>query len=125
MTRINVVPAEELSQLHLIAEYRELPRIFNLVRAAVARGERPDDRRNPALYCLGSGHCRFFYPRLGWLRERQRALVTEMLARGYQPNFTDIEGLTAGIPDEWCQDWQPDDLALALNRGRIEERTPK
>ena len=29
MTRINVVPVEELSDAWLIAEYRELPRVLN------------------------------------------------------------------------------------------------
>lgn len=28
MTRINVVPVTELTDKHLLAEYRELPRIF-------------------------------------------------------------------------------------------------
>lgn len=28
MTRINVIPVEELSDQHLIAEYRELPRVL-------------------------------------------------------------------------------------------------
>ena len=28
MTRINVVPVKELSDQHLIAEYRELPRVI-------------------------------------------------------------------------------------------------
>lgn len=32
MTRVNVIPVEELHDKHLIAEYREIPRIVNLVR---------------------------------------------------------------------------------------------
>jgi len=31
MTRINCAPKKELSDKHLAAEYRELPRIFGLV----------------------------------------------------------------------------------------------
>ena len=34
MTRINCVPVEELHQKHLVAEYRELPRVFRLAEAA-------------------------------------------------------------------------------------------
>ncbi|MBP7000765.1 pyrimidine dimer DNA glycosylase/endonuclease V [Amaricoccus sp.] len=41
MTRINVVPPEELSRAHLVAEYRELPRVFGMVRAMIARGLDP------------------------------------------------------------------------------------
>ena len=122
MTRINCVPPSELTVQHLVAEYRELPRIFALVRAAIARGERPDDTRNPREYRLGAGHVRFFYPRLLFLAKRQASLVTEMQARGYRPNFTDATSLIAGIPAEWCNDWQPSQAALAVNRARIAER---
>lgn len=122
MTRINCIPPSELSGPHLVAEYRELPRVFTLARAAIARGERPDDRRNPREYTLGTGHVRFFYSRLGYLALRQAALVAEMKARGYAPKFTDTDGLLSGIPDEWCRDWTPTPEAIALNRDRIAER---
>lgn len=122
MTRINCIPPSELTGPHLVAEYRELPRIFALVRAAIARGEQPDDPRNPPEYRLGSGHVRFFYPRLGFLARRQAALVAEMLARGYAPGYTETAHLMDGFAAEWCADWQPTDQAMALNRARIAER---
>ena len=122
MTRINCVPAAELTGPHLVAEYRELPRIFGLVRAAIARGEMPDDQRNPAEYLFGRGHVRFFYPRLGYLAKRQEELIHEMLRRGYSPNYTDPKGLLSGIPVEWHGDWTPSAVAIALNRTRIAER---
>lgn len=119
MTRINCIPPSELTVQHLIAEYRELPRIFGLVRAAIARGEKPTDPRNPAQYRLGAGHVRFFYPRLGWLAKRQASLIAEMRARGFAPQFDDISGLLDAIPSEWQGDWSPDAEAIALNRARI------
>lgn len=122
MTRINCIPPQELTRAHLVAEYRELPRIFALVRAAIARGEQPDDRRNPDSYRLGAGHVRFFYSRLGYLAQRQGALVAEMQRRGYAPNFTQTDQLLDGFPPEWCGDWQPDAQAMALNRERIAAR---
>jgi deoxyribonuclease (pyrimidine dimer) len=122
MTRINCIPPAELVTRHLVAEYRELPRVFALVRAAIARGEAPDDPRNPREYRLGAGHVRFFYSRLGYLAKRQSALVAEMQARGFKPTFTDPTGLLDGIATAWCQDWQPTDRAMAENRARISER---
>jgi hypothetical protein len=122
MTRINCVSPTELTGKHLVAEYRELPRIFGLVAQAVERGERPDDRRNPTEYVLGTGHCRFFYPRLGYLVKRHVQLVDEMVARGYRPNYNEPPIGARGIPVEWWGDWEPDDRALALNRARIAER---
>lgn len=124
MTRINCIPPEQLSRAHLVAEYRELPRIFALVRAAIARGETPTDRRNPEEYTLGRGHVRFFYPRLGYLERRQQAIIAEMIARGYNPAFRSTSHLLEGISAEWCGDWQPTPQAIALNLARIAERTP-
>lgn len=121
MTRINLVPPSELSRQHLIAEYRELPRIFGLVRKAIERGELPNDKRNPTSYTLGTGHCRFFYSRLLWLRTRLADLHSEMFIRGYKVNF-DLPSLV-GIPDAWCGDYIPTEEALKINRDRIRERT--
>lgn len=126
MTRINVVPVEELSRQHLIAEYRELPRLFGLIRKAIERGESPLDKRNPVVYTLGKGHVRFFYNKLRFLWFRQGELVGEMRKRGYNPQFTSIDppaGLTGGPEfDLWWNDYEPTPEALALNRERIRER---
>ena len=122
MTRINCIPPEELSGPHLVAEYRELPRVFALVRAAISRGETADDPRNPCEYTLGRGHVRFFYPRLGYLAQRQAALVAEMQRRGYAPQFTATDSLLDGFPPQWCNNWQPTPQALAINRARIAAR---
>lgn len=122
MTRINCVPPQELSGPHLVAEYRELPRIFGLVRAAISRGEHPDDPRNPEAYQLGAGHVRFFYPRLAYLARRQGELIAEMKARGYAPAFTEPQTLLDGIPTAWLGEWNPTPEALEMNRARIAQR---
>lgn len=125
MTRINVVPVEELTREHLVAEYRELPRIFGCVRAAIERGERPDDPRNPTKYCLGKGHMRFFYDKLRFLYFRHAELVGEMQRRGYKPVFGEppLIGVTGGPEfDVWWNDYNPTPEALALNRERINAR---
>ncbi|CAM4097236.1 pyrimidine dimer DNA glycosylase/endonuclease V [Kerstersia similis] len=119
MTRINCVPVEELTQQHLVAEYRELPRVFGLARKARER----DDPRRQNRYVLGAGHVLFFYRRLGYLADRYDALVREMQARGYKPNFTaSLREVHADIPADCWGDWRPDAEALALNRARIKER---
>ena len=121
MTRINCVPVDELSDKHLGAEYRELPRVFGLVRAAAERGERPDDPRNPRAYQLGRGHLRFFYARLAWLARRHAVVVEECRTRGRAVSFPTPP--TQNIPPEWFGDWTPDHRALATNRARIAMRT--
>ncbi|MGE4339872.1 MAG: pyrimidine dimer DNA glycosylase/endonuclease V [Pigmentiphaga sp.] len=119
MTRINCVPVEELSGPHLVAEYRELPRVFALAEKAAARGSLVQ----PPTYTLGKGHMLFFYTRLGYLAKRHAELVAEMKRRGYQPRFEGVRREAyPGIPDACWNDWQPTEEALAINRQRIRER---
>ena len=119
MTRINCVPVEELSRQHLVAEYRELPRVFALARKAAERR----DIKLIEHYTLGKGHVLFFYTRLAYLARRHAELVREMQRRGYKPAFTaPLEEAHADIPAELWGDWTPTEEALAVNRQRIAER---
>lgn len=118
MTRINCVPVRELSDKHLGAEYRELPRVFALAQAAYQRGEKPE--QYPQEYVLGPGHVKFFYARLGWVAVRCLQLVEECERRGRTVNFPIPP--VVNVPDSWCQSWEPTPEALALNRERIAAR---
>lgn len=124
MTRINVVPPKELSNLHLVAEYRELPRVFGLVKKAIVKGVKPDDESIPEAYTMGPGHVKFFYNKLGYLAERQDAIVRQMILRGMNPRFTKSLWVTEfNIHWTWWGLWEPDSQALALNRERILQRS--
>lgn len=124
MTRINLIPPEELHDRHLVAEYRELPRIFALIRADDARraaGVRTPEP--PPAYVLGPGHVRFFYDKARWLLARQRLLIAEMRRRGMRPNFEAGEELLAGIEiNRQLMEWAPTPAEVEINRARIEER---
>jgi hypothetical protein len=120
MTRINCVPVEELSRQHLVAEYRELPRVFSLAHKASQR----TTLAQPDAYTLGTGHVTFFYTRLGYLAKRHAQLVAEMLRRGYKPTFTgSLKEAHPDIPEAFWGDWEPTDEALKINRARILERS--
>jgi hypothetical protein len=125
MTRVNTIPVEELTQPHLVAEYRELPRIFGLVRAAQAKGLTPKDIKIPADYVLGSGHMLFFYDKCMFLLRRQQDLIREMRRRGYDPKFIYPNNLIVGLAPHWLGDWTPTKNALVLSRARIAERLKK
>ena len=116
MTRINVVPVEELESMHLLAEYRELPRIFQLAKNFYAAGKK---EKFPPVYTLGKGHVKFFYDKLLWLAKRQEQLVEELKKRGYSPQFTNPKELLNDCPSEICGDYQVTEDALAINRQRI------
>ena len=38
MTRINVIPVDELVNKHLLAEYHEITRVFGLVKKSILKG---------------------------------------------------------------------------------------
>lgn len=124
MTRINLVDPKLLVRQHLVAEYRELPRIYSLVRLRIAAGETVERARtlSPPNYTLGTGHCRFFYPRLGWLTRRFHLLVQEMRNRGYNPTHTSPPEWVGTIPRDWYGDWEPTPACVAINVERINRR---
>lgn len=93
MTRINVgIDPCELPDRLLLAEHREITRIPNAVRSGRAKIV-PQDR-----FTLGTGHVRFFYTRLGYLKRRYTDLFNECKRRGFR--VTDkrsaFDGLTYG-----------------------------
>ena len=122
MTRINVIDPAELHNLHLLAEYRELPRVFTL--AAKAAKNDSWRKRQPEAYTFGPGHILFFYDKLKWLSRRHNQLVRELKKRGYAPKFT--ESLTTKwrhqIPASYWRDYKPTEEAKALNWERIHLR---
>ncbi|MFZ7224397.1 pyrimidine dimer DNA glycosylase/endonuclease V [Avibacterium avium] len=118
MTRINVVPPQELCDQHLLAEHRELTRIPN----AVAKGKY-NLAGQPADYKLGEGHVRFFFNKLQFLKNRYDLLHQECKARGFNVQYFWPENLPQD-PSLW-QDYQPTENALTLNRERIQLRMPK
>lgn len=111
MTRINCIPVEELSDKHLIAEYRELPRVSKL---AWYRGDGPQE------YTLGKGHIIFFYDKGEYLRRRfEEEIVPEMQSRGFVTNYTMYRPHPPGLND----DWVPTQEAMEINRSRIKARS--
>lgn len=121
MTRINVVPVEELTRQHLQGELKEITRVFGLARKAqfdVIKGK----RSLPSSYILGTGHVLFFYNKLKFVADRYEALVQEMQRRGYKPNPILREELLAGISPKLYNDYVPTEEALKINRERIDLR---
>jgi deoxyribonuclease (pyrimidine dimer) len=109
MTRINCIPVSELTDKHLVAEYRELPRVSKLARPTPCS----------ATYTLGKGHVIFFYNKGAWLKHRfEQEIVPEMQRRGFVTNFTTYREHPEGLNG----DWAPDEDAMRLNRHRIHER---
>jgi hypothetical protein len=123
MTRINLVNPKELSQLHLIAEYREISRLpKNLDKSLNRKGKPFSLTEIPTEYTLGKGHVKFFFCRMLFLKKRYEALIAEMLSRGYNPTFRD-SSIFENCPKEFYNDYTPTIEAIEINRQRIKERT--
>lgn len=118
MTRINVVPVEELCDQHLLAEHRELTRIPN----GIASGRHTNFNNIPPTYRLGAGHVTFFLNKLAFLLQRYNALHSECLKRGFNVTYK----WPSDLPQTWglWQGYEPTEEALATNRARIAERMP-
>ena len=133
MTRINLVPPEELMDQHLFAEFREIKMVpKSLARSIVAsEGKRPNNAldyllaRIPKAYTLNTGHVSFFYDKGEYLRRRYAVLRAELERRGINYNrdsLLDPDGVFDALDERFRKDYDPTPEALALVRARIAEK---
>lgn len=117
MTRINVgVKPKELSRPHLIAEHREIKRIPN----CIAKGKY-SMKGQPDKFKLGTGHVKFFYDKLLYLKKRYISLREECYKRGYK--VQDYEEAWDNVPQELMGDYTPTKEDREIILQRIKERS--
>jgi len=125
MTRINVLPVNELAEINvkfLQGEYKEITRVFTHVRKAQAKGKNKRNIGAPKEYTLGKGHVLFFYDKLGWVLNRYHELITEMNSRGFKTNPLSDEQLLEGVSSHWMGDYEVTLEARRINLERLDER---
>ena len=116
MTRINVgIPPAGLNGKHLIAEHREIKRIPNLVN----RGRYSLDNQ-PDKFKLGTGHVKFFYDKLLYLKRRYDALYNECRKRGF--NVQNYSSAWKGSPKHLMNDYTPISADRKIILQRINEK---
>lgn len=124
MTRINTIDPAILSDQHLIAECRELPRIASALKKSLVK-HTPDQLDHGFIrggYRLGSGHVKFFYPLGGFLLERYESLTEEMRNRGFayaQNRYIDWQVFHQ---NDFFGFWEPSIQCHEINIGRLLER---
>lgn len=142
MTRINLIDPSVLTDKHLMAEYRELPRVFTAVNKLVfhrKENERLGDGWRKFMesdqisssYCLGKGHVKFFYNKLPWLIERYRTIYYELrIKRQFNLDkelsnhiLNDAKFLLNSIRLDMIEDWLPSLEEIYLNMARICKRS--
>lgn len=127
MTRINVVPVSVLSDKHLMAEYRELPRIFTAVLSHQKDGKLPSDFTIPDTYVLGKGHVTFFYDKCYYLEDRFNELYAELVYnRDFKLDrdlYVSILNAARSIDAVWYGRYVPTHEAIYLNMARLAKRS--
>nr|AAD33369.1 pyrimidine dimer-specific glycosylase [Chlorella virus] len=123
MTRVNLVPVQELADQHLMAEFREL----KMIPKALARSLRTQTsekilKKIPSKFTLNTGHVLFFYDKGKYLQQRYDEIVVELVDRGYKINVDaklDPDNVMMG---EWYNDYTPTEDAFNIIRARIAEK---
>lgn len=149
MTRINLVPPEELYDQHLFAEFREIKMVpKSLARSLKAEHERQHKakkvswicppalpwaepvkfalwKRIPKEFTLNTGHVSFFYDKGEYLRRRYAVLRLELARRGFnfdKDSQLDPDGVFASLDHNFNNDYVPTPEALAIIRARVWEK---
>ena len=121
MTRINIIPVSDLTDQHLIAEYREI----TMVPAALTRTLNSklgfSEKKIPAKFTLNTGHVYFFYDKGLYLNKRYDVLVKEMILRGFSPDVKRVFPKEV-FPSELFNDWMPSIEDQEIVRVRIKEK---
>ena len=122
MTRINLVDTSELSDQHLVAEYREIFMVgSSLQRSLKSKNWEKTLANIPKKYTLNKGHVTFFYNKGKYLYKRYELLIEEMKNRGMNPD-SERKFKTEEWPDELFTDWEPEPDDYKVIRARIKEK---
>lgn len=107
MTRINILPPEELTDQHLVAEYREIFMVGPSLQRSLKSKNGFDKNRIPKRYTLNGGHVLFFYDKGEYLHKRYIDLINEMKLRGMNPNPSrnfPVEHFPDLYYNDWCSE---------------------
>ncbi len=122
MTRINLVCPSELSDQHLVAEYREIFMVGTALQRSLKSPKWNKVKTTlPKDFTLNTGHVKFFYNKGLYLHKRYLKLIEEMQMRGMNPN-PNRKFKKEQWPDELYKDWQPKAKDIELIRVRINEK---
>ena len=119
MTRINsAIKPHSLTDQHLLAELRELPRIFTAVKKRTDKGVSFSDV--PKKFTLGAGHCKFFYDKCKFLADRHFSLRCEYIMRFNR--MYDFNEERASVSGDKFNDYQITEEEKKLLIERMSER---
>ena len=122
MTRINIVPVEELFDQHLIAEYREITMVSAALKRTLNSKNGLDKTKINKTYTLNQGHVYFFYDKGKYLDKRYKKIIKEMERRGFHPNPKRKLPINIFIANDLYKDWAPTVEDFKIIRKRIKSK---
>ena len=122
MTRINLIDPSELTDQHLIAEYREIFMVGGSLKRTLVSKNGYQESKIPKQYTLNAGHVYFFYNKGKYLDKRYQELIKEMKKRGFKPDETRAFPKEIFVENGLYNDWIPNSEDYKLIRQRIEEK---
>jgi len=120
LTRINIIPVEDLTDQHLMAEYREIFMIGSALQRSL-KSEQWDPKRIPKKFTLNTGHVMFFYDKGKYLYKRYDQIKEELTKRNFNLDKSRLFKTTQ-FPTDYYNDWEPTKEDQAIVWKRIEER---
>ena len=122
MTRINIVEPSELTDQHLIAEYREITMVPGSLKRTLVSKIGYKESKVPKKYTLNTGHVYFFYNKGKYLYKRYREIVIEMKLRGFNPDKNRKFPKDIFIDNNLYNDWTPTMEDYKVIQQRISEK---
>ena len=122
MTRINIIPVNELFDQHLIAEYREITMVPAALNRTLKSKKGLDKSKIKKKYTLNQGHVYFFYNKGKYLNQRYQNIINEMKRRGFNPDPKRKFPTDIFIDNNLYKDWSPAIEDLKIIRKRIESK---
>ena len=122
MTRINIVDPAELTDQHLIAEYREIFMVAGSLRRTLKSKIGLQHNKIPKEYTLNKGHVYFFYNKGKYLHKRYNVIINEMVKRKFKPSNNRLFPANIFIEHNLYKDWNPNLKDYIIIRKRIQEK---
>lgn len=110
MTRINVgIDPKELPKKLLLAEHREIKRVPNMVKSGRAKL-----KGIPSRFTLGDGHVKFFYNKLGYLKNRYHQIYHRCIELKCNVQYfgDSFEGIPENLMNDYSETQADRDLLI-------------
>ena len=122
MTRINIVEPSELTDQHLIAEYREIFMIAGSLKRTLMSKTGYDKSKVPKKYTLNKGHVYFFYNKGKYLNNRYQKIILELEKREFKLSKDRFFPKEIFIDNNLYNDWEPSLDDYTIIRERIKNK---